>query len=469
MVSLTSNIRAFFTGQAASVTRSDTLSLRGEALTPAEMRLGRRYMIQEGSLWAFMNTLTLPAGIVTTAFALYLKADALFIGLMSALPLLAAIFQLWTPQILNRLRSRKLVCLVTLGIARILLLPLALVGLAAVLWPGQSQLWLILFLLILTVSAGFTAIGGTAWLSWATSMVPTEQRATYFSRRNTYIGVIGLGVALLTGFFLDHWSIAREDGPGFQTNPGAYPVLFLIGAVFGIATIFTLSRTPDTVMPGGTRRPAFSESLLATWKNLKLRRYLIFRTAWLFGVGIVTPYYAVYMLQNLNISFTEIFLLQNIGALSMLIATPWWGKIIEKYGCSRVLFWTSGFKSIYVVLWAFVLPGQPFLALALLHLTLAVDAGLNLCSGNLLMNLMPGQGVGNVGYFSTFTAVTSLVSAGGPFLAGSLVGLLAGNQIMAFGFGLGALQIMFLISGFLRLLSLALFRGFDDGLTATAN
>src|SRR5689334_11576761 len=68
-------------------------------LTPEQMKLGRRLMITEGALWSFMNAVIIPAGVVTTAFALYLQADAFVIGLLTALPLFAALFQLWTPQI----------------------------------------------------------------------------------------------------------------------------------------------------------------------------------------------------------------------------------------------------------------------------------------------------------------------------------------------------------------------------------
>ncbi len=115
-----------------------------------------------------------------------------------------------------------------------------------------------------------------------------------------------------------------------------------------------------------------------------------------------------------------------------------------------------------MVAWAFITPREPFWPLAVLHLTLVTDAGLNLAAGNLLMNLMPAHNASNVGYFSVFTAVTSVVSAIGPFLAGLLIGLVAQNLTPFLGTSLGALQLLFLLSGLLRLLSLGLFRGFKD-------
>lgn len=429
-------------------------------LTPEQMKLGRRLMITEGALWSFMNAVIIPAGVVTTAFALYLQADAFVIGLLTALPLFAALFQLWTPQIVAKLGSRKRACSLSLGIARSLLLPLALLGVAAWLWPDLKLTWLLLFLLLVTLFSAFTAVGGTSWLSWATTMIPMRQRAIYFARRSAIIGFIGLAMSLFIGFFMDWWT--EPTATGHHTHPAAYPVLFFIAALFGISTIFVLRRTPDIATPADAPRPRLRDTMFATWKNLAFRRYVAFRIAWLFATGMVLPYYAVYMLQNLRMSFTEIFILQNIGALTGLLVLPRWGRIIERYGCSRVLFWTSWLKVFYVVGWALVVPGNPFWPLALLHASLLIDAGLNLASSNLLMNLLPNHGPGNIGYFSLFTAVTSLAAAIAPFLGGILVGVIAQGQIEMFGMAFGAIQVIFLLSGLLRALAMLFYRKFDE-------
>lgn len=431
------------------------------ALTPEEMRQGQRLMITEGALWSFMNSVIIPAGVVTTAFALYLHADAFVIGLLTALPLFAALFQLWTPQIVARMGSRKQVCVVTLGLARLSLLPLALLGMAAWLLPDLEVVWLLLFLLLVTLFSAFTAVGGTSWLSWATTMIPTRERAIYFARRNTIIGLIGLGMTLLIGFFMDWWK--EPTATGLRTHPAVYAVLFFIAAVFAIATIFVLQRTPDLATPADAPRPRLRDTFFATWKNTLFRRYVIFRVAWLFAAGMVLPYYAVYMLQNLQMSFTEVFILQNIGALTALLVLPRWGRVIERYGCSRVLFWTSWLKVFYVIGWALVVPGNPFWPLALLHASLLIDAGLNLASGNLLMNLMPNRGTSNIGYFSMFTAVTSLAAAIAPFLGGILIGVIAQGQFIIFGMAFGAIQVMFLLSGVLRALAMLFYQKFDNG------
>src|SRR5438094_530772 len=87
-------------------------------LSHAERQEGQKRMIEEGALWAVMNNATVPGGIVLTAFALYLGADVFIIGLLTALPLLAAILQLWTPQMVNAWGGRKAVSVKTLGSAR---------------------------------------------------------------------------------------------------------------------------------------------------------------------------------------------------------------------------------------------------------------------------------------------------------------------------------------------------------------
>lgn len=429
-------------------------------LTPPQMKYAQRLMTQEGSLWSFMNAIVIPGGLVMTAFALYLKADAFIIGLVSALPLAAALLQIWTPWLVVRYGSRKKVCLYTIGLSRLLLLPLAFLALLAYLWPGMLSLWLIGFLLILTIFSILNAIGGTTWLSWATTIVPLEKRSSYFSRRNTYIGAIGLVMTFAAGVFMDSW-VTRTPG-GTQAHPAVYPILFFIAALFGISTVTLLRRTPDlpeiqarTVLPL-TLRQQFNE----TWRHIPLRRFLLFRMVWLFATNLAVPYYMIYMLQNLRLSFTEISILQNVGALAALLSTPFWGKIIDKLGYNRVTLWTSWLKVFYVVGWAFVSGDMAFWLLIALHISLVVDVGLNLCAGNMLMNMMPRQDASNIGHFSTFTAVTSLAAAAGPFLAGLLLSISGSLNFMVLGIGLGAIQLVFILSGLVRVLSLVLFRDF---------
>ncbi|HEX2911370.1 MAG TPA: MFS transporter [Chloroflexia bacterium] len=441
---------------------TETISEKQADLSPAQKNSGQRLMIQEGALWAVMNAIAGTGGIVMTAFALYLKADGFAIGLLSSLPLVAALLQLWTPQMVARLGSRKLVCVITLGTSRVLLLPLAFVAMGAILFPDLSLLWLLIVLASITLASAFNAIGGTSWLSWAGTVIPAEKRAVYFSRRNFIMGIIGLVVSLFTGFFMDWWTIPASTKTGHQTHPGAYVLLFLIAGLCGVCTIFILRRTPDLPNPKDTPRPRLRDSLIETWQHLTLRRFLIFRSAWMFAVGICSPYYTVYLLQNLHLNFTQVFFLSNLGTVAGLLGMSWWGRKVEKLGCSRILYWTSWFKVLYVILWALVGPKDAFLPMMLLHSTLIIDAGLNLASGNLLMNLMPREGTGNVGYYSAFTAVMSLVSAVGPFMAGIIIGLIAGGNIVIAGVAFGGIQVMFLLSGILRVLALCLFRGFDD-------
>lgn len=434
-------------------------------LTHAERQEGQKRMINEGALWAVMNSAIVPGGAVLTAFALYMGADIFVIGLVTALPLFAAILQLWTPQFVNLMGGRKPVSVFTLGTARWSVIPLAIVAMGAWFYPDLATLWLVLFLVQLTVFSGLTAVGGTAWLSWATTVVPIEKRAVYFAKRSAVVGIVGLVAALLTGFFLDWWTEPAATATGHRTNPGAYVVLFAIAALAGVLSTGQLKRMPDlNNQAAPAARPSFKESLISTWQMVALRKYLIFRSANLFAIGIVLPYYAVYMLQNLKMSFTELFFLQNMGALAGLVVFPLWGRLLDKYGNSTILYWTSWFKVAYVIFWAFVIPGNPFWPLLLLHLSLAVDSGLNLAAGNLLMNLLP-PGARNVGYISVFTAITSLVTAIGPFLAGILIGLIASASLPVLGFGMGAIQMMFLLSGGLRAVSMLFYRGFSDKVT----
>ena len=268
---------------------------------------------------------------------------------------------------------------------------------------------------------------------------------------------------------MDWWSTptANTSAGEHQPFPAAYVVMFAFAAVAGIISLSLLRRTPDLQLPvdqNGANRPKLWRTLAESWKHSELRNYMLFRSVWMLAVGVAVPYYTVYMLETLHLNFTQVFLLQNIGALAGLLATPLWGKMLDRYGCKKVLFWTSWLKAIYVIYWI-LLPTDAtgaFIALIFIHASLVVNSGLNLSSGNLLMNLMPEGQHQNVAYYSVFNTFTSLISALGPLLAGILLALLGNFQLNLFGLTLGAIPLLFVLSGLLRLASMGFFKGFDD-------
>src|SRR3954469_6443684 len=94
-----------------------------ERLTPVQVRTGLKKMVHDGLATEAMSCLT--EGTFLVALALQLGATNFQVGLLGALPTFTNIFQLAAIWLVQRAKSRRMVTVVSLAIARA---PLFIVG-----------------------------------------------------------------------------------------------------------------------------------------------------------------------------------------------------------------------------------------------------------------------------------------------------------------------------------------------------
>src|SRR4030042_2776104 len=122
-----------------------------------------RRAIAEGSVAVGMGNLA--GGVFLTGFALALGASTFHIGLLSSLPPIISLVQLFTPPLLRRFGGkRKNLTLFSFGSGRLLWLLLILLPFFA--WEKTSLLPTFIIIGVICLSTGFNSIGGISWLSW---------------------------------------------------------------------------------------------------------------------------------------------------------------------------------------------------------------------------------------------------------------------------------------------------------------
>jgi len=94
-----------------------------EALDEASIRDGVRWWTRNGLGAQAMDTLA--AGAFITAFALQLGASPIVVGILAALPHLSQIGQIAGVYMADRLRNRRLICVLFTGVSRPLYLAMA--------------------------------------------------------------------------------------------------------------------------------------------------------------------------------------------------------------------------------------------------------------------------------------------------------------------------------------------------------
>lgn len=133
----------------------------------------------DGSFWsimfAFGETFVQP-------FAIALKASNIEIAALTSVPnLIGSLIQPFAVDLIDRLRQRKRIILLTVVLQALIWLPLF--GLPLLLRTRAVPLLILLFTAYFLLSR-FT---GPAWISWMGDLVPEKVRGEYFGHRNAII------------------------------------------------------------------------------------------------------------------------------------------------------------------------------------------------------------------------------------------------------------------------------------------
>ena len=423
-------------------------------LTNEQIKKGLRISIAEGAFAHMYANLT--GSIFLPAFALLLMASDFVIGLLASIPFFAAITQIFGSLIVEKYQKRKKITLISAFISRLIWLPILI--LALLLFDGHRDLLLLLVILLIVIHHMFGSVSGVAWLSWMSNLVPPVIRGRFFGLRNSFLGIVTLVTVFIGGIFLDWWDNYFE---GAMPN-GSFIILFGLAVIAGISSLALLTRQPDIEQPVPTQlnfKTIFSDP----FKNNSFKRIVRFAMFWSFAVNFASPFYVIYMIRDLAMSYTLISLVTILSALADLFGMGFWGNFSDRHGNRPVVIISATMGSLLPFLWVFT--GSSDLAvllfIPLLHLAGGFFfAGYNLCSINLLFGLVPRQN--NSMYFALWSVVNG-VAAG----IGAIIGGIFAHNLQSLPGGLpfgweSVFKMVFLFSAAMRFMSVFFLRRVED-------
>lgn len=392
--------------------------------------------IQEGSSTAIMSGV---GGSFITPYALELmkglssQTANFYIGILSSfIGIISPIAQIFSTKYMERL-SRKTIVLYSVLFQALIWIPLMLLGLMQIYQVGIDYIpALLIFLYSLHIGIG--AFGGPSWFSWMGDLVPEHKRGRYFSKRNKIVGFIAIISMLIGGLLLDFFKTKGFVLLGFT-------ILFSVGMFARIYSYLLLRKqyNPKLVLKEG-----YYFSFWQFLKKLPESNFGIFSLylgLMYFAVSIAAPFFSVYMLKELNLSYTWFTIINLSSSVFSLLALPFIGKFGDKYGNRRLLMICSIFVPLVPILW--MLSPNPFYLIFIPSLIGGIFwAGFDLAAFNFI-------------YDSTRQEHRALCSAYSNMLIG--IGIFAGSAVGALiakfipvTFGLGIFLFIFLISGIAR-------------------
>lgn len=324
----------------------------------------------------FFNT---TVGTPIAGFAKELGFGDLLYAVMLALPVLGGAIQLYASIVLERTKKRKLIFLISGFLHRT---PWFFIAILPLIISNKTFLFYIIvsFLIVSSLGGAFLNV---SFMSWMGDLVPLEIRGRFFSQRSMLATISSFVSGLIIGKFLD-------------TIPGliGFSIVFIFSTILGILDITCFFKVYDPPMKGDFK---YNENLSIMFKRVlthpKFSKFLVFAVIFQFALNIAGPFFNLYMIKYLKMSFFEIALyVQLINNITIILFVKIWGRIIDKFGNKPVLLISTTVISFLPFLWCLTTPNNWLLIIILIQILAgvfwpAVDLGYN----NLALNLSPDE------------------------------------------------------------------------------
>jgi MFS family permease len=387
---------------------------------------------------------TAVGGAAFTGYASALGAGEFAFGLISALPVLASLFQLPISFLVQKSGKYKRFFMIGGIVQRVSWLVVAFIP--HVIPVGGSRLWTLVVLVTLAAMGGSFVV--ITHMSLMGSVVPIDIRGRYITTRQRVCTAFSLVAGLGIAFILDHV-------PGVM----GYTIVFAAGGVLGLIDILMYSNH-KFIIPKNPEGSAFVKGVKACFTSPKTRNFLLFWVLWSFVVNLSAPFFGKYAIDILDLSYISIILFGQIVAniLSLLVVSRW-GVFLDRYGGAPMMMISGLFSTVTIAVWLFAVPGSVW-PLFLFHFFGGIFWCSNeACMVNMQFSHTPDRG--RAVALAVYAVLTSIAIASAFICGGALLEALAPVMEKAgrtvFGTRLDHYKVSFCLTMALRLTVLIVF------------
>ncbi len=394
----------------------------------------------------FFTVFGIPVGSpLFTGFMRSLGAGDFIYSIVMALPVLGAASQVVGSYFLETTGKRRFVFLASGFAHRLLWIPVALIPLFVNPNRHEAIIWSITILI--TLSSIANSLCTVAFNSWMGDLVPKEIIGRFFSKRALMSTIAGAVAGLALSVFIDR-----------VNNFNGFAILFILGAMFGVADISVFSRIHHPQLQLHEKKPTLLSTLIDPFKNKEYVLFALFATVFAFGVNFSAPFINVYMIENLRMNYLMITLsTQIMVGVSTILFVRKWGSLADRYGNRFVLIVNAVGIAVVPAVWAFTTPGNYLLVFILNFFAGVFWSGYNIAIFNQSVWLAPNQN--RSAYIACFSLLTSVFGTAVAYLCGGIFMQYArpffNSTHIPFiaGTTLNAYNVLFLISALMRVVA----------------
>ena len=381
----------------------------------------------DGSLSTVFSNIT--GGVLLSSFLIDLGASPFEIGMVASLPMIANLLQPLGALLSNRSHSRHDYGIWTFLPSRllwlILLICIILRETNTDFSSNFSKELIYLTLALVIISNILAAMGSASWMSWLAALVPAKLRGRYYSVRSIVSNVTGLLCLPIASFIIANWQGGSISGYGLVLSIG-----ILAGVVSLTCQHFMIDINPQKYQPTGQgdyqtehQQTNLFNNLIAPFQDRNLIIFLIYVALWGFAINLSTPFFNLYMLENLNVDITWVTLFNSLSSGANMLMLLVWGRLSDRLGNRPLLIFVGIAIAISPLFWLLTgisqVQEQLWLYLIIFHLFLGGTwAAIDLGSNNIQIGIAPMEH--HATFFAIVAAIAGISSALGATLGGAL-------------------------------------------------
>jgi len=271
------------------------------------------------------------------AYGLVLGASDKQVGLLTSIPqLVGSISQLFSTNVTESIGSRKNMVLIFALIQSLIWIPIS-----YLIFVKSFVVWkLILFATCYLVSCKITI---PAWSSWIGDLVPDKIKGKFFGKRNMYNGLTLFLSTLIAGIIL---SISS----GYNPLVG-FGIIFMVAFISKLISWFYLKGIEEPKFHVEDEDKFSFPDFMKRITKTNFGKFTIYLSFMILTTQIAAPYFVVYMLKDLNMSYWTYTIITSVEKMANFVFIAAWGKYSDLFGNKKIMRLTGYMIPIIPFLW----------------------------------------------------------------------------------------------------------------------
>jgi Na+/melibiose symporter-like transporter len=180
------------------------------------------------------------------------------------------------------------------------------------------------------------------------ALVPRRLRGRYFGIRNSAANLINLLCVPLMGLGISAWRGGTIQG---------YGIVLFLGVIAGLISLvfqfFIADVNPQAPIPESTSVTSnvSTEAAPKWFKDSNFLTFLLYFGLWTFAVNLSSPFFNLYMLDNLHLDVSVVTLYGSLTAGANLLMLVVWGKLADRIGNRPLLVLVGILAAVTPLFW----------------------------------------------------------------------------------------------------------------------